>query len=149
MRLVVIALVFLSAIGVLVGVGIQAGSVPLYDYAVLVDAADPPTGRIRVDDSRIVAIEQLYPSVRFTVAAKGFEDDPLLVTSDASPPENFKPGGKVSIEGVYDASTSSFRAYKITTQCPSRYNSEEEAEKLLEQTYGETSTPDAAPIAPE
>jgi cytochrome c-type biogenesis protein CcmE len=52
------------------------------------------------------------------------ESDPSFVVevhSQRSPPENFKVGVKVSLRGEYHRAENIFVAYKISTQCPSRY----------------------------
>ncbi|MEM7236176.1 MAG: cytochrome c maturation protein CcmE [Planctomycetota bacterium] len=142
MRLVVIALVFLGAIGVLVGVGIQANSTPVMRYAQLAEVGS--TREVIVDDARVVKIEQRFPSLKFTVAPEGHTGEPLQVVGEIAPPENFKDGGPVVIRGFFDPKKNEFRATKVTTKCPSRYNTKEEYERSQREEKAKAASPTQA-----
>ena len=135
MKLLVVSAVFLVALAVLVYVGVVSGSIPNLKLAQL---ASPKYegGPVQVDDGKVAAVES-YAPLKFTVAAENDPSVVIRVTSPRSVPENFKEGIKVSLRGEYDPKTNSFNAYKISTQCPSRYvaTSEVEGEGAASGTY--------------
>ena len=141
MRPLAVALVFLSAVGVLIGVSLAENTIPVLQLHELRARAsgtegdagkgEAAGGNVIIDGSRIVAIRSAYPLV-FDIAPAGAEDAPLRVESDTSPPENFKVGNPVRVWGALDRQANVFRAYQVTTQCPSRYKATEEAKKAME-----------------
>ena len=129
MRLVVIATIFLAAVGVLVGVGLSESAVAVVDFDQLVLEPDQFRGEEVMVEAKILEIASMSP-LAFTVATEGFDDHAVQVTSEVAPPENFRRDGGVMLRGVYDASKREFHATRITTKCPSRYDTEEEYKKI-------------------
>jgi cytochrome c-type biogenesis protein CcmE len=125
-RIALVGAVFLSALVVLVWVGVVNASIPVLQVAELL-SEEYKGGEVQVDGGKIAKIES-YAPLRFSVAA---ENDPKLaiaVASKVGVPENFKEGIKVSVRGEYDRDTKIFHAYKVSTQCPSRYEATSEVE---------------------
>lgn len=148
MRLVVVASVFLAAVGVLVGVGIQSNSISTVEYASLLSDPSRYEGEtIIVPNGRIRSIANKFP-IDFQVSADGFEDQPIHVVGDASPPQNFKESLQVVLRGTYDPGARRFEASMVTTQCPSRYSSEEAYERAraaIAEAREESSSPSPTP----
>ena len=140
MKLVVIGLVFLSAVGALVWVGIVEGSIPVLQVHQL--KAQPPSGRCRVDEAVIESIESARMPVRFTMRADGQGGQVLPVELNSPAPDNFKVGIPVSVLGTYDAKMGIFRAEKATTKCPSIY-------KAAGEATGEAKAYKPSPVSPE
>jgi cytochrome c-type biogenesis protein CcmE len=125
MRLVIVALVFLAAVGVLVGVGLFSNSITTIEYGLLLERKDRYEGEtLIIPNTRVISISSRFP-LDFVVAADGYEDTPMRVIGDASPPENFEPKGRVVLRGTFDRAKREFSATMVTTQCPSRYDTEE------------------------
>jgi len=144
MRLVVVAAVFLCAVTVLVVTGIRANSIPTVEYEALVTNPERYAGEtIIVPNARIKKITKTYP-IDSEAAAEGFENAKIRVVGSAPPPQNFKEELQVVLRGTYDPSTKTFDATMVTTQCPSRYSSEEAYERArasIAEAQGETSSP--------
>jgi hypothetical protein len=126
-KLVIVSLVLVSAIGVLVWVGVEAASIPVVRVAEL-KGGSHWEDEVRIDDGKVVAIES-YSPLTFTVANEKDPSNVLLVASERSVPENFKVGSNVGLRGVYRKDRGLFDAYQISTQCPSKYEASKEAEK--------------------
>ena len=124
MKPLVVGVVFVSAVGVLIWQAV-ASMIPVLHLQQLF-AEEFQGGRVQVDNSEILSIENLAP-LQFTVALKADPSTRLSVASTQTVPENFKPGTPVSIRGEYDKEAGVFHAYRITTQCPSRYEATEQA----------------------
>lgn len=125
-KLAIVSLVLVAAIGVLVWVGVEAASIPVVKIAELKGGAH---GGIDVQvDGKVVAIES-YSPLSFSVASEKDPANVLLVSSERSVPENFKVDSSVSLRGEYQKEKSLFVAYRISTQCPSKYEASKEAEK--------------------
>ena len=127
-RLVVIALVFVSAVGTLIILGVSSSMPVLKVPELLAHASKHPGQAVQLDGCKIVAIESRYP-LRFEVAADGDSTRPIPVVSERSPPENFDVGKSVMLQGVYDLEQRNFDASTIITKCPSRYEATEQAKK--------------------
>jgi len=137
MKLLVVSAIFLCALGVLVWVGVVDASIPVLKLGQLSSDAYKG-GNVQIDDGKVAAIES-YAPLRFTVTAENDSSLSMQVSSPRSVPENFKEGIKVSLRGEYDPKRNSFEAYKISTQCPSRYEATKEVDSTGEGSYpGET-----------
>lgn len=134
MKFFVVGSIFLVAVGVLIGVSVSAGSIPVVTLAELQGPTAEFQGRRVQLNGKVAAIdrERLYP-LRFAVSQKGHAGEPLKVVSKLSPPENFKIDTNVMLQGTYDRGTQTFEATTIMTKCPSRYEATEEAKKADEQ----------------
>ena len=114
-----LSLVFAAALAVLVYVGLVERSIPVLRLTQL-RSAEYAGGTVQVDGGEIAAIES-YAPLLFTVRPEGDPSFLLRVRSERLAPENFKEGIKVSLRGEYDPEEDVFVAYKVSTQCPSRY----------------------------
>lgn len=132
MKPVIVGLVFLAALGVLIGLGV-ASSLPVLSLsALLTDTYEG--GPVTVNNGQIYSIETRAP-LRFTVAPRGDPSLQVRVESTQSVPENFKDGNDVGITGRYDRDAKVFYAHTVTTKCPSRYESTKQVD---EKNDGET-----------
>ncbi len=120
----IVGAVFVSAVGVLIW-QVAASMIPVIKIHQLF-AEDQPGGKVQVDNGEIISIESIAP-LQFTVGVKQDPETRLLVKSTVTVPENFKVGIPVSLRGTYDTENQIFNAYRITTQCPSRYEATKEA----------------------
>lgn len=126
MKPLVVGIVFVSAVGVLIWQVITS-AIPVLPMHQLF-AAEYQGGRVQVDNGEVVSIEKKGP-LEFTVGLKNNPTVRIPVVSTQPMPENFKPGIPVSLRGEYDRESRVFHAYKVTTQCPSRYEATAEAYK--------------------
>ncbi|MCH2367839.1 MAG: cytochrome c maturation protein CcmE [Planctomycetes bacterium] len=143
MRLFIIGAIFILAAGALVTVGIISRGIPVLMVKDLF-AAEPtfrPEDTIRVDNGKIVAIDSLAPRLRFKYATEKEPGNVIQVESDRNPPENFRVGIGASIKGTYDREKKFFKAYQVSTNCPSRYDPKEELKKSAEQQQGAPGSP--------
>lgn len=128
MRLAVVGVVFLVSVGALVGFGLRASNIPVYEFSALTAAESTyQGGALQLDGVKVVAVESMHP-LQFTVAPDGGNVTPIRVSSRLSPPENFGVGKSVSLRGTYSRPDRAFEAVMITTKCPSRYEASKEAE---------------------
>ena len=144
MKPVVIGGIFLGALAMILWVGVESASIPVFKIRTLL--ADRPTGPVRIDDGKIAEIESLSP-LRFKVAPKGDTQNFIWVESPRTVPENFKPDVDVGLEGELDAQTGVFHAYRISTQCPSKYEASKDGAK--DGGYPEGANLDRAPSGAE
>lgn len=137
----IVGAIFVGAVGVLLW-QVTASMIPVIPIHQLF-AGEHDGGKVQVDNGEIVSIESIAP-LQFTVGVKNDPGSRLAVKSTVSVPENFKVGLPVSLRGTYDQQSNVFHAYRVTTQCPSRYEATEEAYKTAEApkygTPGESST---------
>ena len=134
MRLFIIGAIFILAAGALVTVGIISRGIPVLMVEDLF-AAEPttrPGDTIRVDNGKIVSIDSLSPKLRFKYATEKEPGNVIQVESNRNPPENFRVGIGASIKGTYDRENKLFKAYQVSTNCPSRYDPKEELKKIEE-----------------
>ncbi len=128
-RVLIVGVVFVSAVGVLFW-QVAASTIPVIKINQLFadDYHDGPSrgAKVQVDNGEITSIESIAP-LQFTVGVKHDPETRLMVNSTVTVPENFKVGVPVSLRGTYDPNTKLFHAYRITTQCPSRYEATKEA----------------------
>jgi hypothetical protein len=130
--------IFLSALVTILWVGVASASIPVFKIRAMLH--DKPTGPLRIDDGKIAEIESLLP-LRFKVSPKSDPQTFVWVESKRTVPENFKTDVDVGLEGKYDAKTGVFHAYRISTQCPSKYEASKDAEKAYagaNKGYGAT-----------
>ena len=125
----IVGAVFVCAVGVLLW-QVTASMIPVIPIHQLF-AGEHQGGKVQVDNGEIVSIENIAP-LEFTVGVKNDPGSRLVVKSTVTVPENFKVGIPVSLRGTYDQQANMFHAYRITTQCPSRYEATEEAYKAAE-----------------
>ena len=135
MRLFLIGAVFVVAAGTLVSLGVLSKGIPVLKVSDLfaAETSPEPDQTIRVDNGKIVSIEAMTPSLRFHYANDKDPSKVILVESSRNPPENFRPGIGASIKGTYDAQGKVFKAYQVSTNCPSRYDPKEELKKIDQQ----------------
>lgn len=124
-KILIVSGIFVSALAVLVWVGVVEASIPVLKLSQL-QSAEYEGGTIRLDDGHVAQIESLVP-LRFTIAAKNDPSLTLQVESDTSKPENFKVGIDVGLQGEYNREKRLFRAFKVSTRCPSRYEATKDA----------------------
>jgi cytochrome c-type biogenesis protein CcmE len=131
MRITLIIIVFLSAVGALVAVGLGT-SIPEMRLAQLLaeePGASPDRARgevtCQLKDGQVAEIESLAP-LRFTITSRTDSRLRMKVTSARAVPENFKVGIDVGLKGTYDPQSGVFDAYTVTTKCPSRYEASKE-----------------------
>jgi cytochrome c-type biogenesis protein CcmE len=130
-KLMIVSLALVASIGVLVWVGVEAASIPVVRIGELKGGTH---GGVDVQvDGKVVAIES-YSPLRFSIASEKDPENILLVTSERSVPENFNVGRNVSLRGEYQKEKSCFDAYRITTQCPSKYEASKETEKQVQSS---------------
>lgn len=132
MRLFLIGAIFILAAGTLVTLGIISRGIPVLKVGDLFAAESKlePGQVVRVDNGKIVSIESLAPSLRFHYANEKDPSKVILVESSRNPPENFRVGIGASIKGTYDSEGKLFKAYQVSTNCPSRYDPKEELKKI-------------------
>lgn len=138
-KLVIVTFTLVSAIGVLVWVGVQAASIPVVRVGELKGGAHWEE-EVRIDDGKVVAIAS-YSPLSFSVASEKDPANVLLVSSERSVPENFKVGSNVGLRGMYRRDRNVFEAYQVSTQCPSKYEASKEAEKEASGGYGASGLP--------
>ena len=124
-KILIVSGIFVTALTVLVWVGIVEASIPVLKLSQL-RSAEYEGGTIRLDEGQVAQIDSLAP-LRFTIATKNDPSSTLQVESDAPPPENLKVGIDVGLLGEYNREKQSFRASKVSTRCPSRYQASEDA----------------------
>ncbi|MEE3180274.1 MAG: cytochrome c maturation protein CcmE [Planctomycetota bacterium] len=135
MRLFLIGAIFVVAAGTLVSLGVLSKGIPVLKVSDLFAAeTKPEPGQtVRVDNGKIVSIEAMTPSLRFHYANDQDPSKVILVESSRNPPENFRVGIGASIKGTYDTDGKVFKAYQVSTNCPSRYDPKEELKKIDQQ----------------
>ena len=126
-KLLIVSFILAGALSYIAWVGIVEASIPVLQIPQLQSDAYPG-GTVQIDGGKIARIESLTPLV-FTVAPDGDPSLQIRVRSSRLAPENFKEGIPVSLRGEYDRSRNEFVAYKVSTQCPSRYEAAKEAKK--------------------
>ena|ERR1041384_4948979 len=126
MKLAIVAVIFLSALGVLVWMGVVEGKIPVYKIQEMKAKASP--GQVcRIDDGVIKSIERLGIPLEFTITSDADPSLALTVHSKILPPDNFKVGYKVGVKGSFDPASGVFQADEVMTKCPSRYKASETA----------------------
>lgn len=128
-KLLAVSVILVVAISLLIWVGIVEASIPVLRLTRL--AADYRGGTVQVDDGKVAEVESRSPLV-FTVSPEGDRSLTLRVESDRIAPENLKSGTGVSIRGTYDPGTGVFHAYRVSTQCPSKYEAVRSARQTQE-----------------
>ncbi len=143
MRLFLIGAIFIIAAGTLVSLGVLSKGIPVLKVSDLFAAeTKPEPGQtIRVDNGKIVSIETMTPSLRFHYANDQDPSKVILVESSRNPPENFRVGIGASIKGTYDTQGKVFKAYQVSTNCPSRYDPKEELKKIDRQQKADGAAP--------
>ena len=134
MKLFLVASVFLCAIGTLIWVGIANAGTPVHKISELFDGATYKGGRVQVDEGKVVAIHSLASPLVFDYASDAAPGRKIRVETKRTAPENFKVGIEASIVGEFDASTGTFQAVKVSTQCPSKYDQKAQYEQATAAT---------------
>jgi hypothetical protein len=124
MKFFVVGLVFLGALGTIVAIGLMEASIPVLKLGQLL-GGEYHGGSVHVNESKVLSIESLAP-LRFTVTERENSERQMVVESRGMPPDNFAIGRDVGLQGRFDPETRVFHAYRITTQCPSRYEASKE-----------------------
>ena len=147
MRLFVVGAIFILSAVTLVTVGILSSGIRRFEVKDLFDPDSEvkPGETIVVDNGQIVAIESLSPNLVFKYATEQQPGETIRVESSRNPPENFRVGIGASIKGTFDPQARSFKAYQVSTNCPSRYDPKEELKKIDQQRKVEGQ---AAPYKP-
>jgi len=141
-KLIVVSTIFVCALGVLVWAGLGA-SMPV----LMVSQIDSPAyagGKVQLDGGKVARIDSYTPLV-FTISPENDPSCTVRVRSSRLAPENFKVGIKVSLRGDYDRSAKEFTAYKISTQCPSRYEATKEVREGADGSAGNRGGEGGAP----
>ena len=135
MRLFIVGAIFVLSAVLLVTVGVLSGGIRRFEVSQLFAADSPlePGETIVVDNGMIVSIESTTPNLVFKYATEQQPGNVILVESSRNPPENFRVGIGASIKGTFDRETKSFKAYQVSTNCPSRYDPKEELKKIDQQ----------------
>jgi cytochrome c-type biogenesis protein CcmE len=135
MRLFVVGAIFILSAVTLVTVGILSSGIRRFEVKDLFDPDSEmkPGETIVVDNGQIVAIESLSPNLVFKYATEQQPAEIIRVESSRNPPENFRVGIGASIKGIFDPEARSFKAYQVSTNCPSRYDPKEELKKIDQQ----------------
>lgn len=115
---ILVTTILLGAAGILLWVGIARAGIPVLTVAELL-AGGSRDRVVQVDGGVVREIRTRIPLV-FTLGAPGGESE-VLVRSKQLAPENFREGVPVSVRGVYDSTTKTLEAHRVSTQCPSRY----------------------------
>ena len=137
MKPLIVALIFLSAIGVLVAVTVIHAKIDVVKIGDLTaEASEYHRRHVQLDDCKISKIESHYP-LRFQVAPMHGEAQSIAVSSKVSPPSQFDEGLEVALAGSYDPQSGIFTATTIKTKCPSRYEATEEFKKQNPERYQE------------
>ncbi len=123
-HLIAVSAILAGAVGVLVWVGIVQSSIPVLTVTQL--RTGYAGGAVQLDGGKVAAIQSLMP-LSFTIASSEDPTARVEVRSDQIAPENLKEGTPVSLRGTYEPGSNSFQAYRISTQCPSRYEAANEA----------------------
>jgi cytochrome c-type biogenesis protein CcmE len=118
-KLLIVSGIFVTALTVLVWVGIVDASIPVLNLSQL-DSPDYAGGSVKVNEGKVKSIHSKYP-LRITVEARNDPSSILEVESTVSPPDNLIEGRDVGLMGEYSREKKLFRAYKVTTVCPSKY----------------------------
>jgi hypothetical protein len=144
MKLLVVGVVVLGAIGIFMWVGVVEGSIP--SFRVHQFLAKHYEGECWVDDGKVRSIEHPAGPLIFTLESPSNPDLILKVESPRNQPPNFKIGGSVSCKGEFRPSEGKFYAVELTTKCPSRYKASEEVEQGARLPVA--ATPAASPVPP-
>ncbi len=116
---ILVTTILVAAAGILLWVGIIRAAIPVLKVGKLL-RGEYPGGVVQVDGGTVKAIRSHTPLVFVLGGSEGPQSE-VLVRSKQFAPENFREGVPVSIRGVYDPATATFEAYRVATQCPSRY----------------------------
>jgi cytochrome c-type biogenesis protein CcmE len=116
-------ILLLGGIGYLIATGLATGSVLHIQVAeALVLPADQPqnvsiTGAIKAE-----GISALHDSeIRFQLQDHKFPDKSLWVSYRGHVPDLFAPGAPIIIEGRFHGQGQDFKALRLTTICPAKY----------------------------
>jgi cytochrome c-type biogenesis protein CcmE len=132
MKLAVVSSVFAIAIGVLIWRGVVEAGIRQLDVRELRTGKYTSGEHVTVR-GKIAKIESKLP-LRFTLAAFR-SPDTIEVASQRVHPENFEVDNNCMVSGQFDAETGVFTAYRVVTECPSRYNAAEQLKR--KQGYGD------------
>jgi cytochrome c-type biogenesis protein CcmE len=134
-------LIGLGLVGLLV-MGLVVGGVPeLQVHQVL--AGEYPDREVKVH-GMILSIESEERPLRFTMHDREDRTSLLQVVADVSRPDTFQVTYDVAVLGHHDATAGVFRANKVFTKCPSKYEAEDE-----QAPYGDHAAPQAVGACPE
>ncbi len=120
MKLAVVGIVFMAALGTLIYFGIREGKIPVVSIAEA-RSKDRAGATCRIVDMIIRSVERPGAPLEFTMGPEASPGQTLPVTSERTAPENFKVGNKVTVKGAWDAARGKFVADEVVTACPSRY----------------------------
>lgn len=124
MKLFVTGLVFLSALGAFVWLGVVEGRVPVFGLQKI--KSEGYTGECRVDDGVVHSIESMSAPLVFTIRSDKSPGVHLAVEFKRLAPDNFKVGVNVGLRGSYDPAKERFLATEVVTACPSKYEASKE-----------------------
>jgi cytochrome c-type biogenesis protein CcmE len=138
MKIPIVVATLVAGLGFLIYMALAEGSIPSYEVAEVAAPgfearaarAEPKTIRI---EGFVLSVEQEGDPMRFTVVdqRKGIE---ATVRVESTPeyvkPDTFREGAEATLEGTYDPDARLFRAEKIWTKCPSKYQEIENADKF-------------------
>ena len=125
MKLFLVGVVFLVAVGFFVWMGILEASIPHFKIHEL--KAGEFTEECRIDGGKVLSVESRKNPLTFTIYSPSSPTLHLRVTSPRNPPDNFFEGCTVALRGKYDPQSGEFHAEDVTTACPSKYEDSKEA----------------------
>lgn len=138
MKIPIVVATLVAGLGFLIYMALAEGSIPSYEVAEVAapgfeayrDAGSSEPKLLKIEGF-ILSIEREGDPLRFTVIdqRRGIMET-LAVESTAVKPDLFRPTAEVTLEGTFDPSARLFRAEKIFTKCPSKYQEVENADKF-------------------
>ena len=130
MKLAIVGVVFLTAIGVLVYMGVVEAGIPMVKIKDLLATewkGDHQPQTCQIDEVKIASIEHQPSPLEFTISSASEPGVLLKVKSRRNPPDLFEVGKGVHLKGVYDPKTKTFIAEEVVTNCPSKYEASKSA----------------------
>ena len=128
-KLVVPVVLMVGGMATLMGVAISEGGVP----EVKVAAVYAPDGSLAWGERELkvhgllAGIESAQRPLRFTLKDEDHPERVMTVVADLNRPDTFQVDYDVSVVGHCDVVAGVFRANKIFTKCPSKYEADEKA----------------------
>jgi cytochrome c-type biogenesis protein CcmE len=124
-RIILVSLVVVAAIGYLVLTGVKQTGLNYMTVTELAQLEHPPArGGFRLDGQVVVGTvvyKQKVPTLAFQMT-DGKER--IGVVYDGLMPDAFGDGREVVVEGIYSPEARQLHATKLVTKCPSKYEAE-------------------------
>ncbi len=123
MKLAIPVILIVLGLAGLIFMGIVQGGVPELQVTDVLEGAAPDR-EVKVH-GRLARIDSSLRPLRFAVADKEHPGKTIEVICDATRPDTFQLTYDVAVQGRYDADKGVFRADKVFTKCPSKYEAED------------------------